>query len=285
MYVDPGEEFEVETQINSGPWLKGHPEEERLRKRLSGPCPSSGCVYINGARPGQALAVHIGEIDLDPVAYVSYSDRYSALQSWFGSSTLDGHSEVVQIQDGHFTLGEGLRIPVSPMLGYVGVAPARSRPSTLLAGTWGGNMDVQETTNGSSVFLPVEVAGALLQVGDMHARQGDGEVCGSAMEAGGRVKLVCELMDRPESMTWPRIVDETHIMTVAQARPAEDALRAALTDMVLWLEADFGMSQADAFLLLGAVMEGRCTQVSNPTFSYVVKVSKRFLPGGSGGPS
>ena len=113
----------------------------------------------------------------------------------------------------------------------------------------------------------------------MHARQGDGEICGAGgIEAGGRVKLRCELSERPSSMTWPRITDATHIMTTGQARPAEDAFRTALSEMVLWLEDEYDMPRGEAYMFLGQVLEARCTQFVNPTFSYVAKVERRYLP-------
>lgn len=112
----------------------------------------------------------------------------------------------------------------------------------------------------------------------MHARQGDGEICGAGgIEAGGRVRIKCELADRPESMTWPRITNDDYIMTTGQARPAEDAFRTALSEMILWLEDDYGFSRGEAYLFLGQVLEARCTQFVNPTFSYVAKVRREYL--------
>jgi acetamidase/formamidase len=122
------------------------------------------------------------------------------------------------------------------------------------------------------------VPGALLQIGDMHAIQGDGEICGAGgIEASGRVQVRCELSEKPQSMYWPRIVDEGHIATVAMARPAEDAFRHALAALVLWLEEDHGLTRGQAYLLLGQVLEARCTQFVNPTFTYVAKVARQYL--------
>ena len=81
-------------------------------------------------------------------------------------------------------------------------------------------------------------------------------------------------------MYWPRILNDTHIATAAMARPAEDAFRLALESMVLWLEEEYGMSRGEAYLYLGQVLEARCTQFVNPTFTYIAKVNRRFLPAG-----
>jgi acetamidase/formamidase len=303
--VEPGEEFEVETQLNRGPWLGDHPEADRLRQRLyngqsprdtlfdagwslpwhipaglpSGN-PSSGCIYVEGARPGDLLEVHIGEIDLDPLGYTAYSGNNSTLPGWFGPNGLGPGHRVVEIRDGLIHWSDELQLPVRPMIGCIGVAPARERYHNGWAGYWGGNFDAQEVTTGATLQLGVNVEGALLHVGDMHAIQGDGEICGAGgIEASGRVRLRVELADRPRSFHWPRLVDRTHIATLAMARPCEDAFRYALEALILWLAEDHGFSRIDAYLLLGQILEARCTAFVNPTFTYIAKVPRRYLAG------
>lgn len=279
LYVNPSEEFEVETQINRGPWLDTHPDGENLRKRLVGANPTSGCIYIEGALPGQILAVHIGEIDLDPIGYTQFLGGSGAMPSWLGGSAIGEHHKVVEIKDREILWNDDLNIPIEPMLGVVGVSPASTRWANSWAGEWGGNFDIQEITTGATVYLPVSVPGALLHIGDMHARQGDGEICGAGgIEAGGLVRIMCEVLPRPKNMTWPRITNDRYIMVAAMARPAEDAFRMALSEMILWLEEEYRFSRGDAYLFLGQVLEARCTQFVNPTFSYVVKVDRKFLP-------
>ncbi len=279
LHVEPGEEFEVETQINLGQWVEGRPDEDELRRKLRGGNPSSGCIYVNGAEPGQALTVHVGKIDVDPIGYTSFRGSNGAMPGWLGGTGVGSHHKVVEISGGYIHWSGSLKIPAKPMLGFVGVAPQRTRWHNGWCGEWGGNFDIPEVTTGASVHLPVNVPGALLHVGDMHARQGDGEICGAGgIEAGGTVRLRCELGDKPDSMTWPRITDATHVMTTGQARPAEDAFRTALSEMVLWLEDEYAMPRGEAYMFLGQVLEARCTQFVNPTFSYVAKVNRQYLP-------
>jgi len=303
--VQPGEEFEVETQLNPGPWLDHHPEGGRLRQKLQDRLqarssmftpgwsipwnvaaglptgnPSSGCIYVEGSKPGDMLLVHIGQIDLDPLGFTAYSGNTGAMPGWMGPSGVGAVHRIVEICDGFIHWSDTLKLPVRPMIGMVGLASARERFSNAWGGYWGGNFDVQEITTGATVMLGVNVEGALLHVGDMHAIQGDGEICGAGgIEASGRVRLRVELAPKPESFFWPRLVNDTHIAAIAMARPCEDAFRYALEAMVLWLEEDYGFSREEAFLFLGQVLEARCTQFVNPTFTYIVKVSKRFLPG------
>jgi acetamidase/formamidase len=278
MHVQPGETFEVETQLNRGPWLETHPEGEALRQKLYGGNPSSGCIYVEGAQPGQVLTVHIGPIDLDPVGFTRFGGNTGAMPSWLGSG-IGAHHRIVEIKDGLVHWSEQIKLPVAPMIGFVGVAPAKERYHNGWGSYWGGNFDVQEITTGAAVQLVVHTPGALLHIGDMHAIQGDGEICGAGgIEASGRVQVRCELSEKPAAMFWPRIINDTHIMTVAMARPAEDAFRHTLEAMVLWLEEEYGFGRGEAYLFLGQVLEARCTQFVNPTFTYVAKVARRFLP-------
>lgn len=279
MRVRPGEVFEVQTQLNRGPWLDNHPDGARLTPLLRGGNPSSGCIVVEGAEPGMALTVHVGPIMLDPLGFTRFRGANGALPGWLGGSSLGDIHRVVEVRDGRIHWGDGRTLPVAPMLGFVGTSPAFETWANVWAGPHGGNLDVQELTTGAAITLPVNVPGALLHVGDMHARQGDGEICGAGgIEASGVVQLRCELSDRPPGFFWPRIVDATHRMIAAQARPAEDAFRAALEAMILWLEAD-GMPRAEAYLWLGQVLEARCTQFVNPSFTYLAKVRHEYWPG------
>ena len=263
--VQPGETFEVETQLNRGPWLDNHPDGETLRKQLYGGNPSSGCIYIEGAEPGQIVTIHIGPIALDPIGFTRFGGNNGAMPAWLGGSGVGAHHRVVEIKDDLIYWSDQLKLPVAPMLGFVGVAPARERYHNGWGGPWGGNFDVQEITSGAAVQLVVNVPGALLHIGDMHAIQGDGEICGAGgIEASGRVQVRCELSEKPASMSWPRIENETHIITAAMARPAEDAFRFVLEAMVLWLEESYGFDRGEAYLYLGQVLEARCTPICQP---------------------
>jgi len=265
--VQPGEPFEVQTQLNRGPWLDTHPDGPRLRALLRGGNPASGCIYVEGAEPGMVLTVHVDRIVLDPVGFTRFRGGNGALPAWLGGSGVGYQERVVAIHDGRIDWGDGRSLPVAPMLGFVGTSPEHETWANTWAGLHGGNLDVQELTSGAAITLPVNVPGALLHVGDMHARQGDGEICGSGgIEASGVVTLRCSLAPRPADFSWPRIEDATHKMVAAQGRPAEDAFRAALEALILWLETD-GMSRGDAYLWLGQVLEARCTQFVNPTFT------------------
>jgi len=280
--VRPGETFLVRTQMNRGVWIDALPECEQhaWRRKLRGGNPSSGCVYVEGARPGDQLTVEIGPIQVDDIGFTSYSGDTGALPGWMGPSGVGPQHKVVQIRDGTILFSPGVRLPVRPMLGFVAVAPARERHHNGWAGYWGGNFDVPEITTGARVHLGVHVDGALVHLGDMHAIQGDGEICGAGgIETGGTVEVTCHVTSpAPRRLPLPRIENATHLIAVGMARPAEDAFRHALVQLLAWLEGACGMDLGEAYLLLAQVMEARCTQFVNPTFTYVAKVAREYLP-------
>ena len=283
MRVQPGERFQVQTQLNRGPWLDSHPDGEALRKRLRGGNPSSGAVYVEGAEPGHALHVHIEEIQVNPLGFTRYSGSTGAMPGWMGPSGVGAAERIVEIRGETIRWGGGRTLPLRPMLGFVGVSPARQTFHNGWGGDWGGNFDLQEIAPGAEVILPVNAPGALLHVGDMHAIQGDGEICGAGgIEASGTAALRCELSRKPSGMVGPRVINETHIMTVAMAKPAEDAFRHALAALIRWMEQEYGFSRKEAYLWLGQTLEARCTQFVNPTYTYVAKIQKAFLPKPSG---
>jgi amidase len=188
------------------------------------------------------------------------------------------HARVVDVRDGVVHWDGGRKIPVQPMVGTIGTAPLLDAISTVDNGPHGGNMDVQEVGPGCTLLLPVAVPGGLLFLGDCHAVQGDGELCGiGAIEIRTHTTIRVDLAPRPPGMAWPRFETETHIGAIACARPLEDAFRLSVEELVAWLGEDHGLARADAVLLLGQVAEARCTQLVNPKYTYVTKIAKRWL--------
>ena len=210
--VEPGEPFEVITQMNRGPnisavppdlrdeWSKHHSYEvERAN-------PSSGAIWVYGAKPGMVMEVVIEDMELAPVGYAMFAGNNLLFPSTPVTAANLGAARVVRIRGDQVIWDRGLTIPARPMVGMVAVAPAHEAQSTARVGHWGGNMDVQEVGPGATVRLVVNVRGALLHIGDVHALQGDGEIGGTGVETSALLRLRVELTQRPEGMTWPRIV-------------------------------------------------------------------------------
>jgi acetamidase/formamidase len=172
-------------------------------------------------------------------------------------------------------------LPMDPMHGTVGVAPANLEVrSSLVPDAHGGNMDTPEMRAGVTCYLGVNVAGALLSLGDGHARQGEGETCGVAVEcAMDTVVIVGLVKGRP--CPWPRLESDTHLMTTGSARPLEDAFRIAQVELVQWLRAEYGLDLLDAYQLVSQAVEAPLANVVDTNYTSVAKIRKQWLPGAS----
>jgi acetamidase/formamidase len=171
-----------------------------------------------------------------------------------------------------------LELPVEPMLGTVGVAPAGFEArSSLVPDKFGGNMDTPQMRAGATCYLGVNVEGALFSIGDGHYRQGEGEACGTAVEGAMNVTLIVELI-KGRAPVWPRIESDTHLAVVGSSRPLEDAWRASQVDMVLWFGELFGLDGLDAYQLLTQISEVPIANVVDANYSAVTRVAKALLP-------
>jgi acetamidase/formamidase len=173
--------------------------------------------------------------------------------------------------------GKGFRalsFPLAPMLGCIGVAPPeRQVISSLTAGRHGGNMDWRGAAAGATFYFPVFEEGGMLCVGDGHACQGDGELVGSGVEVSFDVQFTVDVVKGMKS-SWPRGEDRSFIFTIGNARPLDQALQHATTEMLLWLGEDYGFSPNEAGLLLGFAVEYDIGNVFDPAYTVVCKLPK-----------
>lgn len=252
--------------------------------------PQTGPFYVEGAEPGDTLAVHF--VSLEPARDWAVSTTvplFGALTSTHLTATLqDPLPEVVWIWQldrsantcrfearfGDFQVD----LPMSPMHGTVGVAPANLEVrSSLVPDAHGGNLDTPEMRAGVTCYLGVNVEGALLSIGDGHARQGEGETCGVAAECAMNTVLVVDLL-KATPCPWPRIESDTHLMSTGSTRPLEDAFRIAQTDLVQWLAAESGLHVMDAYQLVSQAVEAPLANVVDTNYTSVAKIAKQFLP-------
>ena len=275
--VVPGEVFQAETELCSGPWLRCVTDVYRPELN-AGPNPTV-VVGVQDALPGQCVAVHIHDIVPEVVGYTALAPGRTPFPDWIRRREWGLVTRTVPIRDGFVEWNETLKLPIAPMIGTLGTAPAEEVLSNAWPGRYGGNMDVQEVRAGATLYLPVSVPGALLHIGDVHAIMGDGEInCGGGIECRALVTLSVELLPKPQRMEWPRIVDATHITAVGCARPAEDAFRIAVEQLVYWMADQYGVAETEAFMLLSQVMEARATQLVDPLYTYVAKIKRCYLP-------
>lgn len=276
--VSPGEAFRVRTQLNGGPWLQSA-DDQWDPSKSQGPN-LAVVIRVEGATPGQTLAVDILSVEPGPLAYTGFAGWRNPLSQRVWPNDWDVVTKTVRVEGGSILWSDELEIPVRPMIGTLGVAPAGEPVSNQVAGLHGGNMDVQEVRAGTTVYLPVEVPGALLHVGDLHAAMGDDEVAHSALECAGEVELRVRLLDGDRRGRWVRMEDDRHVMAVACDPSMERALELAMGELVSWMCEGFGFDPREAYLLLGSVMEARSTLVhgyEGYPVTYICKVAKEYL--------
>jgi acetamidase/formamidase len=280
--VAPGTRLRIQTELNIGDVLHDVTDEfEPSMLKLPYVNGATGPIAVTGATPAHALACRIEEIELVPPGFTALIPGIGAFPDWIRRREFGVQPRVVDIEDGHVVWEGGLRIPVRPMVGVLGTAPLLDAVSTMDNGPHGGNLDVQELEPGTTVYLPVYIDDALMFLGDCHAVQGDGELCGcGAIEIRTFTTVEVDLIERPPTMVWPRFETTDHIGAIACARPLEDAFRLSVEELIRWMVEDYGFTDAAALLLLGQVAEARCTQVVNPKYTYVTKIAKRVLPAG-----
>jgi acetamidase/formamidase len=290
--VKPGDLMELWTEDAFGGKVRG--PDDWVTKVIEFPFvnPQTGPFYVEGAEPGDTLAIHF--VSIEPSRDWASSctvPLFGALTSTHATATLqDPLPEVVWIYEvdaGNRTVtfrgkGEGdpIELPLDPMHGTVGVAPASFEArSSLVPDAHGGNMDTPEMRAGVTCYLGVNVEGALFSIGDGHCRQGEGETCGVAVEAAMDTVIAIDLV-KGRATPWPRLESDGHVMSTGSARPLEDAFRIAHVDMVTWLTEEYGFEKLDAYQFLTQVAESPVANVCDPNYTFVTKIAKRYLPRG-----
>jgi amidase len=248
--------------------------------------PLVGPLYIEGAEVGDTVVVET--LSLTPLLprVFSWIRSYSGALSATSSTALlnpplpetvwaydvDHSSVVFHSRNNDLKV----RLPYEPFLGTVGCAQPEETPHSTVPGRHGGNMDAVENGIGSCLYLPALVPGALLYVGDAHARQGDGELCGTAVEMSARARLRIDLI-KGRSVRWPMIENAEHIMAVGAARPLEDAYRIACKEIVEWLQAEQGFELLDAYQLSSQALTCRIANVVNRFYTVVARFPKLLV--------
>src|SRR5258707_885914 len=277
--VRPGDVLESESLW--GEWYE----------RAGGKWPGEvGPIAIEGAEAGDTLVVEILKVRPNrPTAVSTQGGRFGALVpdqgTAFPNATFPRGRYVWRIDRERMTgtvdlPGSKLKsvtIPLRPMLGRVAVAPEGDEQfGGMWPGPFGGNMDVSDVREGTTVSLPVFHTGALFYFGDGHAAQGDGEVCGSGLETSMDVAFRFDLVKK-KAIDWPRLEDAENLMVAGSARPLSDALRIAFVELVNWLVAEHGFDKADAYQLVSQSAVIRVGNMVDPLYTVVAKFPKRLL--------
>lgn len=276
-HVQPGERFVVECEDARGgktrtPDTITPAALREMRQRGWYGNPVTGPLYVAGAMPGDTLAVTIHRQSCDSIGWIPIWPFLFHFHDLF----TDPQTFLVEVHDGFVHLDEGRKVPVRPMIGTIGIAPALEAVMSSGMGRHGGNLDAEEICAGSTIYLPVNVDGALLALGDCHAVQGDGEL--ASVEIRSDVELSCIVVSgRSPVMNWPRIETEEMLVVVAVGRPLEEALQAAFRDLILWVVERTGMSNENAYALIGTAGHARPGQAQVGHYSMRCMLEKKFL--------
>ena len=243
------------------------PDPANLEKRdRSRGNPSTGPVYVEGALPGGTLVCTVDEITLAERGLLSATDRHGAHRTL----------SVVEVSGGYAEYA-GRRLRVDPIVGVLGVAPAAGAVPNSTPGPHGGNLDTRDVRIGSRVYLPVAHEGALFGCGDVHALQGDGEVCGQGIEIAAEVSITLDYTPRA-ICAWPVVATPAHYAIIAAAEDLD-----AATDLALLAARDMliefgGFSDQEAIALMSIVGDMRICQIVNPLRAVRACIPRSLLP-------
>ncbi len=262
--------------------------DERGEQVTPGGNPQTGPFYAEGAQPGDTLVMNLDRLypNRDP-GFSGTAVAPNVVDPWYvrelpdrarAERRIDRAAGTATLVGPETKLGN-LTLPIVPMLGCFGVAPPGGQAiSTATSAEHGGNMDYRGFTTGVTVYFPVFVPGALIHVGDGHALQGDGEIVGTGIEISFDVQLTVRLL-KGKHIGWPRGENADYIFTVGNARPLDQAVQHATTEMLRWLQEDYGLDALGANILLGQGVEYDLGNVFDPAYTMVCKVPKRLLAG------
>jgi amidase len=255
--------------------------------RAPRPNPMNAPIFVEGAEPGDSLRVSIEAMRpiratgwtrsvlaanvVDPQAVAELPK--SEVVTW----SIDRQALTTNLAEPVAGL-EDFVLPLEPMIGCFGVAPVLGQAiSTATSGEFGGNMDYRLFGPGTTVWLPVAVPGALFHLGDCHAVQGDGEIVGTGVETCFEVTVTLTV-EKGRRIVWPRGETADDIFAVGNARPLDQALQHATTELLTWLTTDYGLDKTAASHLLGQVVRYDVGNVYDPAYTMACRVAKRWLP-------
>lgn len=275
LVVNSGDRVQVETFSGFNVYEKAPPEFvppdflEICRNlgsdRKVGPGPHllTGPIYVNGAEPGDILEVQLEAITPSlPVGFNAIRPGWGALPQHFTQPALRFISLDLTHNVAEFPPNSGIKIPLQPFFGILGVATEDASRSSVPPGHYGGNIDNRQLQAGSRVFLPIFVPGALFSIGDGHAVQGDGEVDVTAIETSmnGTIRLI---LHKNLNLTAPLAETPTDFITMGFGQTLDDAFESALTHMIDFLAQFVGITAEEAYVLCSLAVNFHITQVVN----------------------
>jgi acetamidase/formamidase len=283
LHVQPGDRVVVETRDAFEGKIKE--ESDKPSELLTMPYlnPQNGPIIVEGAEKGDVIAVHIEKMSprgADPHGFCCLIPNFGALTGTDYTALLNEPlPEIVRkikIDEENVYWSRRHTLPYRPHIGTLSVSPEIDSINALTPDNHGGNMDVPDMGPGSITYLPVRSPGGRLFIGDAHACQGDGEVCGTAVEYASTTTIRVDLIKQWQ-IDWPRLENADAVMSIGSARPLEDATRIAYRELVRWMAADYGFDQWDAYMLLSQCGKVRLGNFVDPKYTVGAMISKHYL--------
>lgn len=281
--IAPGDRVVVETRDAFEGAVKTEQDLPSKVLRMPFVNPQNGPILVEGAEKGDTLAVHIESMlprGPNPRGTCAMIPQFGALSGTSLTALLAADlPEIVRkidVDEKGVYWSKRVTLPYRPHIGTLSCSPEIDSINTLTPDSHGGNMDLPDMGPGSISYLPVRTDGARLFIGDAHACQGDGEVCGTAIEYPSTTTIRVDLI-KHWTLEWPRLETEQMVMCIGSARPLEDAARIAYKDLVLWMEAEYGFDRWDAYMMLSQCGIVRLGNFVDPKYTVGAGILKRYL--------
>jgi amidase len=281
--IRPGDKVVVETRDAFEGRIRSETDKPSEILKMPFVNPQNGPIMIDGAEKGDVIAVHIEKIaprGPDPHGFCCMIPNFGALTGTDVTALLNEplpeKVRKIKIDEDNVYWSKRHTLPYRPHIGTLSVSPEIDSINALTPDAHGGNMDIPDMGPGSITYLPVNTPGGRLFIGDAHACQGDGEVCGTAVEFDSTTTIRVDLI-KHWKIDWPRMENADAVMAIGSARPLEDAARIAYRELVLWMAADYGFDKWDAYMMLSQCGKVRLGNFVDPKYTVGAMISKHFL--------
>ncbi|MFO0993421.1 MAG: acetamidase/formamidase family protein [Hyphomicrobiales bacterium] len=281
--IKPGDRVIAETQDAFEGAIKTEKDLPSAKLTMPFVNPQCGPIEVEGAEKGDVLCVHIESIEPrgpQPVGTSALIPEFGGLVSNSATAMLNQplpeRVMKYEVTRSGIKFNKKITLPYEPFIGTLGVSPQIEAVSSLQPDYWGGNMDLPDVCPGAVVYFPVNHKDAFLFLGDCHGTQGDGELCGVAVEIPSTTTVRVDLI-KSWSIAWPRLENDRFIMTIGSARPMEDAARIAYRELCRWLASDYGFDELEAYFLLTQAGRLRVGNMVDPKYTLGASILKTYL--------
>jgi acetamidase/formamidase len=283
MRIKPGDRVIAETQDAFEGAIKTEKDLPSAKLTMPFVNPQCGPIEVEGAEKGDVLCVYIESIEPrgpQPVGTSALIPEFGGLVSNSATAMLNQplpeRVMKYEVTRNGIKFNKKITLPYEPFIGTLGVSPQIEAVSSLQPDYWGGNMDLPDVCPGAVVYFPVNHKDAYLFLGDCHGTQGDGELCGVAVEMPSTTTVRVDLI-KNWSIAWPRLENDRFIMTIGSARPMEDAARIAYRELCRWLASDYGFDELEAYFLLTQAGRVRVGNMVDPKYTLGASILKTYL--------